>query len=127
AVPAAPNQMQNDARGDFETRFGDTSVPSTETPTTILQALALMNGKYVSDAVDLKQSKTLAAVAEAPYLDTEGRLETLFMAALSRRPTDDERAQSLAFVKEAGAQNERAALADIFWSLLNSAEFVLNH
>jgi hypothetical protein len=126
-TPAMPNTPQNDARGDFETRFGDTSVPSTETPTTILQALALMNGKYVSEAVDLKQSKTLAAVADAPYLDTEGRLETLFMAALSRRPTDDERAQSVAFVKEAGAQNERAALADIFWSLLNSAEFVLNH
>jgi hypothetical protein len=124
---STPTQAQNNARSDFETRFGDNSVPSTETPTTILQALALMNGKYVSEAVDLKQSKTLAAISEAPYLETEGRIETLFIAALSRRPTNAEREQSLAFVKDGGSSNEKAALADIFWSLLNSAEFVLNH
>jgi hypothetical protein len=115
------------ARDDFRARFGDTSVPRTETPTTILQSLAIMNGKYVAEATDLKQSKTLVAIIEAPYLTTQGRIDLLFLTALSRKPQQAELDQFAAYVADSHERGEAAALADIFWSLLNSAEFVLNH
>jgi hypothetical protein len=126
-TPAQQVQVESSARDEFQARFNDTSVPRTEAPTTILQALAVMNGRYVTEATDLVQSHVFAAVATAPYLDTRGRVELLFLTALSRRPDAGELEDLSAYVAAAGARGETQALADAFWSLLNSAEFVLNH
>jgi hypothetical protein len=127
ATPQAAQTGDATARDDFQARFNDSSVPRTEAPTTILQALALMNGKYTATATDLKQSRVFASIAEAPYLDTKGRIEMLFLSALSRRPDAEEAAQMSAYLTAAPEHDQQAALADMFWSLLNSAEFVLNH
>jgi Protein of unknown function (DUF1549)/Protein of unknown function (DUF1553) len=116
------------AAAEFRNRFADTSVARTEAETSILQALTLMNGGLVSDAVDLKKSETLLAVADAPFLSTAERVETLFMATLSRRPAPEESSRFVAYVESGGAaKNPKQALADAFWALLNSAEFALNH
>lgn len=129
--PAVSNSPLADAspRDDFQSRFNDSSVPRTEAPTTILQALSVMNGKYVAVATDPKQSRVFAAIADAPYLNTSGRIELLFLAALSRRPDAAEQQTITRYLASANSNshNERAALADVFWALLNSAEFVLNH
>ncbi len=97
----------------------------TETNTSILQALMLMNGTLMASATSLEESVTLAAIAESPYLDERGKVETLYLATLSRLPSDEERQRAAKFI--AGAESPRAGLADVFWSLLNSAEFILNH
>jgi hypothetical protein len=116
------------AAAEFRQRFADQSVPRTEAETSILQALALMNGKLVSDATDLEKSETLAAVAEAPFLSNPERVEVLFMTALSRKPAPEELAQLVEHVERGGVeQNPQKALADVFWALVNSAEFALNH
>jgi hypothetical protein len=100
----------------------------TETQTSILQALSLMNGKFIADATSLERSTTLAAVVDAPFLSTARRVETLYMAALSRRPRAEELARMVAYVEGGGPRgNQNAALADVFWVLLNSTEFILNH
>jgi hypothetical protein len=118
---------QTAAREEFQNRFTDTSVPRTEVPTSILQALALMNGKHVADATDLKQSRALTAIVEAPYLDTKGRIELLFVTAFSRKPSAQETAEIAEYIANTPSHDEKTALADVFWTLLNSAEFVLNH
>ncbi len=116
------------AAAEFRSRFADQSVPRTEAETSILQALALMNGKLVSDATDLEKSETLAAVADAPFLSHRERVEALFLATLSRKPSDEEVAETVTYVESGGASKDaRQALADVFWALLNSAEFALNH
>jgi len=116
------------AAAEFRSRFADQAVPRTEAETSILQALALMNGKLISDATDLEKSETLVAVAEAPFLTTAERIETLFVATLSRPPQVDESAEFAAYVEGGGAAKDpKRALADVFWALLNSAEFALNH
>jgi hypothetical protein len=115
-------------RGGFREKFSDSSVARTEAETSILQALSLMNGKLVIDGTDLKQGETLAAVVDASFLDTRGKIETLFLATLSRRPSEAECQQFLGYVEQKGSQQEPAsAFADVFWALLNSAEFVLVH
>ena len=92
----------------------------------IPQALMLMNGRLTADATSLDTSRTLRAVVEAPFLPTEAKLETLYLATLSRKPTDEERAFLLKHVSERASGEQRQALAEIMWGLLNSPEFVLS-
>jgi hypothetical protein len=127
------------ARDEFLTKFANTDRP-TEMQTSILQALVLMNGGYVSEATSLTRSQRLAAVLDMPSWTTEKRLEALYLAALSRRPKEKEIAKSLKFIEEATTPEDgktlsaaekdkryRDALADVFWVLLNSSEFYLSH
>ena len=115
-------------RSEFVDLFGDDSSRPTQQRTTILQALALMNGGLVSEATSLDRSRTLAAVVEFPALGTGDRVEALFLAALGRRPGAKRLAALVAYVDAGGVTKDpAAALADVFWALLNSSEFLLNH
>ena len=116
------------ARNEFLELFRDESSRPTQQRTTILQALALMNGDFVADATSLDRSRTLAAVAEFPALRTGDRIEALYLAALGRRPRERELKRLVGYVDAGGATRDpRQALGDVFWSLLNSSEFLLNH
>jgi Protein of unknown function (DUF1549)/Protein of unknown function (DUF1553) len=72
------------SKDQFVELFTNRDEKPTEGETSILQALALMNGPLVANVTDPQISNTLTAVAEAPYLDTAGRIETLYLAALTR-------------------------------------------
>jgi hypothetical protein len=119
------------ARSDFLTKFARSERP-TEAQTSILQALMLMNGKVIADVTSLNRSETLAALIDAPFMTTPERIETLYLATMSRKPTAKEIARTTKFIDGAvqGSKSKDAyanALADVFWALLNSPEFVLNH
>jgi hypothetical protein len=112
----------------FEELFASDGRSRIERQTTILQALQLMNGTTVAQATSLQQSQTLAAVASASFFDTEARIETLYLATLTRLPRPDELARLKTYVDSGGAaRNSGFALADVFWALLNSSEFLFNH
>jgi hypothetical protein len=115
----------NSARGEFLTKFANEADRPTERQTSILQALTLMNGRVMSSATNVKNSETLSAVADAPFLATAGKLEVLYLSALSRKPTAKELGRMTAYVEK--AEQPAEALADVFWVLLNSGEFMLNH
>jgi hypothetical protein len=129
------------ARDEFLTRFANQSEKATEVQTSILQALSLMNGRLVAAATDLKGSETLAAVLDSPFMDTRARVEALYLAALSRKPKPKELDRLVKYVESGGAAADEAppatdserearynsALSDVFWALLNSGEFYLNH
>jgi hypothetical protein len=113
------------ARSEFLARFAASERP-TDKQTSILQALTLMNGKVTATATTVEKSETLASVADAPFLSRAERIETLYLATLSRKPTAKELERAEKFIKNAKGK-EADALADVFWALLNSPEFVLNH
>ncbi len=118
---------QGNPREQFVNKFADLTGKATEFQTSILQALALMNGRVIESATGLENSETLAAVVDNPFMSTAERIETLYLATLSRLPTEKEASRMVRHVEEAGADGKAAnqALADVFWVLLNSGEFLL--
>ncbi len=115
-------------KGQFLQLFANRDEKPTEGQTSILQALALMNGSLMTSVTTMETGDTLAAVAEAPFLDTAEKIEALYLAALTRRPRSEERKMLVEYVDGGGpAKDSTKALADVFWALLNSPEFRFNH
>jgi hypothetical protein len=117
----------NNPRSQFMARFASNE-RATESNTTILQALMLMNGQFIGDQTDLVRSEVLAAVADMPNWDTKQRVSNLFLTAFARNPTPEELEKFASYVDRGGAKGDKKqALADVFWVLLNSPEFLFNH
>jgi Protein of unknown function (DUF1553)/Protein of unknown function (DUF1549) len=115
-------------RAEFLSRFDNSADKTTEHQTSILQALALMNGKLIADVTSIERSMTLQAVINSPFMDNKQKLDTLYMATLSRPMKPHEASKMLRYVEEGGpSKDETKALADVFWVLLNSGEFSINH
>lgn len=94
----------------------------------ISQTLSLRNGRFTAELVDPAKNSTLAGAADAPFLDTRGKAETLFVAVLGRKPSESELAPLVRHVAEVESPaTTRAALGDIFWALINTTEFNTNH
>jgi hypothetical protein len=92
---------------------------------TIPQALMMFNGDLIKKAIDTSNGSFLHRVA-ASNLKPEAKIDYLFNAALSRDPSKGEVTvanQLLVARKGDGA----AALQDIFWAVLNSNEFIIQH
>jgi len=118
----------NSQRGEIMTKFANPVDRKTEWQTSILQALALMNGKFINDATSLDRSETLAAVLDSPFMKTQQKLDTLYLSALGRRMRSSEATRLVPYVNSGGpSRDKKKALADVFWVLLNSSEFILNH
>ena len=95
---------------------------------TIPQALMMMNGPLMAQATGGKPGSFLAdtvdrsRVARSPAKFVVGRL---YLAALSRYPTNAELNAASAFL--GNNTDSIQVVEDLFWSLLNCNEFVLNH
>lgn len=89
----------------------------------LAQSLHLINGDTINGAIKGQGGlldKLLAAETPPDQI-----IDKLYMAAVSRTPTEEEKAQLNTYV--GSAENKREALEDVFWSMLNSKEFVFNH
>jgi hypothetical protein len=95
----------------------------TDTTTTIVQALALMNGDVVGSATTPGAGRTLAAIVELPGLTPAERVEAIYLTALSRPPRPEELQRVLKHVGTGGTER----YADVLWALLNGIEFRTNH
>jgi hypothetical protein len=99
----------------------------TDYQTSILQALYLMNNEFIGDRASVRNNRTLATLA-AQRTSTARKVESLYLVVLSRKPRPDESERFVAYVDAGGAAGDKGkALADVFWVLLNSPEFLLNH
>ena len=128
SLTQATGSESGDARARFLELFASRDERPVEAETTIIQALTMMNGSYIDGATNPETSEVLGAIVKAPFLDTPGRIETLYLATLTRRPKPDELAHLVQFVERRKTDEDRAkALADIFWAILNGPEFHLNH
>lgn len=91
----------------------------------IPQALMMFNGELIQNATSIKQGSFIAQLA-ADGADGKEAIDHLYLAAIARRPSRNElQAANMLLLSHKG--NTAAALQDIFWALLNSNEFILNH
>lgn len=114
-------------RRNFITKFSTTE-KITEKQKSILQALTMMNGRFVTDQTSLQKSVFLDGIVQSPFWSNKEKIEMLFLASLSRFPTPLETERFSSYVDRGGVSNDsKKALGDVFWALLNSSEFSLNH
>jgi hypothetical protein len=92
---------------------------------TLAQVLLLANSDEVENKLAAGDGK-IAKLVETKR-PTKEIVEELFLGAFSRPPREAELTAALAAVASAGQNNERQALEDVLWTLLNSREFMFNH
>ncbi len=123
-----PLKQDNPAQDSFRRQFQDTFSTSgqpTVAPTTIIQALTLMNGELVNSAATA--GKTLDAVLKRGGQTPVEKVETMYLVVLGRRPQAHELERALHHVQTGGSAVTASRHGDILWALLNSLEFRTNH
>ncbi len=99
----------------------DPSLPADEVQGTIPQALVMMNSVLVNTYVAAR-GKTFLAEVLAKKLADDDLIVALYERTLARPPKVEELAVCKRYVQKVG--NREEAFEDIFWSLVNSTEFV---
>lgn len=115
---------------------------------TVVQALLLMNGEDINKAITDRDNGTVALVIKrraASPTALKDAMKDLYLAALNRPPRPDEYTRALgkdmiklpraanpgdkAFPRDTKAVEAYyvAFYQDMFWAILNSNEFILNH
>jgi Protein of unknown function (DUF1549)/Protein of unknown function (DUF1553) len=89
---------------------------------TLSQALHLMNGDTVNAKI---QQGGVIPKLMAQTKFPEERITNLYLRSLARKPTKGEMEKLMS--RLAPGSNEKQALEDVFWALLNSREFLFNH
>lgn len=152
----AEAQRQTWLRQFVQTFGTDENDESSSFNGTIPQALLLMNGQLTNNAlsggrgsliarvvnsVDGKlkdkdipplksaRARQLAALraARARGKNVATKIETLFLVALSRKPTEAEMEAFNAVYQSSNYRDPMLGLQDVFWAVLNSNEFIINH
>ena len=91
----------------------------------VRESLIMMNGDLMKQAISGPQAGLIQSVA-ASDMKFDKKVEHLFLSALSRPPTRNELAAANTILKS--SQNvQQTALEDIWWAILNSNEFILDH
>ncbi|HEY4262299.1 MAG TPA: DUF1549 and DUF1553 domain-containing protein [Schlesneria sp.] len=91
---------------------------------TIPQALMMMNGELVQDAVSVKAGSHLGDVLAGRGNEAQ-KIARLYMTSLGRQPTRPEMAAATKYLKS--SRDPLVIYQDLFWALLNSNEFIFNH
>ncbi|HVJ67964.1 MAG TPA: DUF1553 domain-containing protein, partial [Caulifigura sp.] len=93
---------------------------------TIPQALMLMNGDLTKQAISTEKGGFLTAVLSSPKMRSDNqRIQALYVSALGRIPSRAEYSKIEKVMRM--APTPVVAYQDLYWALLNSNEFVLNH
>ena len=107
----------------FTQVFGyDPSLPREEVVGSIPQALLLMNSQPLAVALDGDRPSTVLGRLLREHADDRALTDALYLRTLSRHPTPAELRACLDHVGEAGSRTE--GFEDVFWALINSAEFI---
>lgn len=91
----------------------------------LVQVLHLANGSTVNDKLAAPEGRVSSWLARD--LPPAQLVEELWWLALSRPPTEAERTAAATELAAAPADERRAAVEDLFWSLLTSREFLFQH
>ena len=93
----------------------------------IPQALLMMNGQLVEQALDGEGESVFKSVIEDGSMNDGERVEALYVAALGRRPSRKESSAISKALARTSGEEKLWLMQDLYWALLNSNEFIFNH
>jgi Protein of unknown function (DUF1553)/Protein of unknown function (DUF1549) len=95
---------------------------------TMVQVLHLSNGATLNEKLHApgnRLDKLLRLRRQG--MSSASLIDELYLACLSRYPTEIERQHLLGILPPAGATSEAEIIEDMFWGLMSSREFLFNH
>ncbi len=94
---------------------------------TIPQALMMINGDMVNESISHEKRGSFVNYVLDRWRDPMERMASIYLTVLSRLPTTKEKAYFRRYLERSLYRNKNLAYEDLYWVLLNSAEFSLNH
>ena len=94
---------------------------------TVPQALMMINGSMVNDSANHEERGSFLNYVLGKWRDPIERMEYIYLNVLSRLPTAKEKTYFQRYLERSLYSNKKLAYEDLYWVLLNSAEFSLNH
>ncbi len=94
----------------------------------LLQTLFVRNDAEALSLIDRRGGWVDSVTRNKGMLETkqvEQLVEQAYLRTLTRRPTDEEMSDSLAYIEE--SESVTVGLRDVLWALLNTKEFIVNH
>ena len=85
----------------------------------------MFNGEMVRQAISSTQGSLIDKLTSSRNKYSEN-VNHLFLATLARKPNGKEKTMAAAFLN-AQNNNQKEALKDVSWVLLNTNEFIFNH
>jgi len=107
-------RMENDEAEESSSFAGD-----------VHQSLVMMNGPLMQQATSPVEAEGVLGTVIDSRMSFQDKVQHMFMAAISRPPTAEE--SKVVGMMLSSADNPAAMLQDIWWALLNSNEFILDH
>ncbi|MGE3806652.1 MAG: DUF1553 domain-containing protein [Gemmataceae bacterium] len=122
------NAQHPDDITQFLAKFRNPHDRRIETKTSILQALYMMNSSFLLDLMHTPNGSLDIVQTAGNRIPTARQVKDLYLVTLSRRPRAEETERLVKYIESGGPRKDRKrALEDVFWALLNSTEFCLNH
>ena len=94
---------------------------------TIPQALMMINGNMVNDSASHEEYGSFVNYVLGKWREPIERMEYIYLNVLSRLPTSKEKTYFQRYLERSLYSDKDLAYEDLYWVLLNSAEFSLNH
>ena len=94
---------------------------------TVPQALMMINGDMVNNSASHEERGSFINYVLEKWREPADRLEYIYLNVLSRLPTTKEKTYFQRYMERSLYRNKDLAYEDLYWVLLNSAEFSLNH
>lgn len=92
----------------------------------LVQVLHIANGSTINEK--LKSSKSCVQIAiSKPATLNEAIIREAFLKTVAREPTEYESSELLNIIEQAGEDDRRSAIEDLYWSLMSSREFLFQH
>jgi hypothetical protein len=135
-VPETKKEDKKELRDKWMTalvaNFGDDEGNEVNYSGTVVQALLMMNGTDINSHITDPKGTVAVLVNKHGVAKTGEIVRDLYLHALNRPPTEKELARiekALPLNKSSLDKDPKdwARFADLYWALLNSNEFILNH
>lgn len=113
---------------DFTKAYGDQGDDEfQESAITIPQRLLVMNGAYTQERIKKNPVMNASTRIAEHTKDDLIAVKAIYLSVLNREPSGSELNAFCEKLKAAGTAGRANAVEDVFWTLLNSTEFLWNH